>query len=523
MSKCFLLVSIAGSNPRKIVIKLDIETCPKTCSNFLSFCTSTDERSYKNTIIHRVCPGFVVQGGDYQNGDGSGGEAYDGQRLQDENFDIKHDEPFILSMANRGKDTAGSQFFITLGKAHHLDGKHVAFGRVVEGTDVVRDMEKVETDEKDKPVALQKIKIVDCGVGDGEIESSSDESLTTGDRDRAKHNSSRKDKKKSKSRSKRDKKSKKSRKADKYDSDSEDSTSSIDERRLRKRHKKSKSTSSRKHKRKHSYSSSSDDDSNGSYHKKRKKSRKRKHYDGDDDDDESLEQSRSRKHKKSSSRKESKKRRRKYNSSDNELPSDSSDESRSRSRSTSKKSKKKKDSKSSRHQETSTISYNSKEKSFGMYGIIKESDLRTSTKVKRNFTIWLEGVKGIPQGTNVPKWEMAEAFKEYAEDFNTATLPHEKYYDYDKWELEEYNRRKEDSTSKKGVISDEFQFQEERKKQEEDKRKKELEMVKYTMSKEKIDEMKRQAHLKAELVNAYRVGDEETRKKLQRRLEPDEK
>ena len=129
--------------------------------------------------------------------------------------------------------------------------------------------------------------------------------------------------------------------------------------------------------------------------------------------------------------------------------------------------KKKKESKTRSEKSSSSAK---KENAFGSYGIIKESDLRTSNKVKRNFEIWLEEVKGIPQGTNVPKWEMTESFKEYAEDFNTATLPHEKYYDYDKWELEEYNKKKAESTKKNGAISDEFQFQEERKKLAEEKR-----------------------------------------------------
>lgn len=109
-----------------------------------------------------------------------------------------------------------------------------------------------------------------------------------------------------------------------------------------------------------------------------------------------------------------------------------------------KKSKKqKKNSKSSKSDKSATSTKESEQKNqFGKYGIIRESDLRTSNKVQRNFEIWLEEVKGVPQGTSVPKWEMTESFKEYAEDFNTVTLPHQKYYDYDKWEMEEYNRKK---------------------------------------------------------------------------------
>lgn len=403
----------------------------------------------------------MVQGGDYQNGDGTGGEAYEGGTLQDECFDMKHDGPFILSMANRGKNTAGSQFFITLGKASHLDGKHVAFGRVIEGQDAIKEMGEVETDERDKPVNLQKIKILDAGIGDGKIDSDTEESSSEDDRVSKKRSS--KEKKRSKSDRKHDKKSKKKRR--KHDDDRK-----------------------RKKRKKYSDDESSDDEDSHREKKRRKKHKKSKHRRRREDDDDS---------------------------------SSSSDESSDSHRRKSKKSKKKrkKDSKSKSEQS----SHNDQMGGFGKYGIIKESDLRTSTKVKRNFEIWMEEVKGIPQGTNVPKWEMTECFKEYAEDYNTATLPHMKYYDYDKWEMEEYNKKKEESKSKKGAISDEFQFQEERKKKAEEKRRKELDMVRSTMSKEKIEEMKRQSRLKAEMVNAYRVGDEEKRKRLQKRLEPDEK
>lgn len=447
----------------------------------MSFCKSTSKKSYKNTIFHRIIPGFMVQGGDYENGDGTGGEAFDGGTLEDECFDIKHDRPYILSMANRGSNTAGSQFFITLGKASHLDGKHVAFGHVVEGNEALRDMENVETDERDKPINMQKVNILDAGIGYGDDEESESDSLSTDNK------------------SKKSKSTKKSKKSKKYDSYSDDDTSSSEHKKHRKKkHKKSKD--SKKHKRKSRHGS--EDSSDESDHKKRK------YKDKDRDDDErDRERKRHKKHKRSN----------RHYSSDED--SDSSNDNH-------KKSKRRhKDKKSKRQQieEQEESAHKHKGNSFGQFGIIRESDLRTSSKVQRNFEIWLEEVKGIPQGTNVPKWEMADAFKEYAEDFNTATLPHEKYYDYDKWELEEYNRKKEESKRKKGPISDEFEFQEERKKQAEDKRRRDLELVKMTMSKEKIEEMKRQSQLKAEMVNAYRVGDEKKRKKLQKRLEPDEK
>lgn len=414
----------------------------------------------------------MVQGGDYENGDGTGGEAFSGGCLEDECFDLKHDGPFLLSMANKGKNTAGSQFFITLGKAAHLDGKHVVFGNVIEGEEVVREMEKVETDEKDKPVSMQRIKIVESGIGNGDMIESSNSSAE--DYDEVDHQKSKSHRKK--------------------------------------KHKKSKD--SKKHK-KRNRDYDSDDSSASSHHRQKRKHKKKKDkkHDSDDDSEERhRDKKRKKKHKKSKHRRHSKDI---YYSSD-ESSYDSSEDDRKRREKKSKKKKKE-------AKETQETNHSKERNTFGKYGIIKESDLRTSSKVKRNFEIWLEEVKGIPQGINVPKYEMVEAFKEYAEDFNTATLPHEKYYNYDTWEMDEYNKRKAEASKKKGAKSDEFEYEEQRRKKAEDKRRKELELVKFTMSKGKIEEMKRQSRLQAEMVNAYRVGDESKRKKLQKRLEPDEK
>jgi hypothetical protein len=121
------------------------------------------------------------------------------------------------------------------------------------------------------------------------------------------------------------------------------------------------------------------------------------------------------------------------------------------------------------------------------------------------------------------KWEATEYFKEFAEDFNTATMPHEKFYDYDKWEMEEYNRRKDNANSKNGLVSDEFRHHEEMRQKAAEKQRQELDMIKSGMSRDKIIDMKNQARMKAEMVSAYKMGDDEKVKKLQRRLEPDEK
>jgi len=135
----------------------------------------------------------------------------------------------------------------------------------------------------------------------------------------------------------------------------------------------------------------------------------------------------------------------------------------------------------------------------------------------------MEEEKNIPQGSNLARWELGDYFKTFAEDFNTCTMPHEKYYDYDKWEMEQYNKRKQESKQKSSALGDEFEFREEQRHKAEMKKRKELETAKMLMNKDKIEDMKRQARLQAEMVNAYRVGDEKTRMRLQKKLEPDEK
>jgi len=316
----------------------------------------------------------MVQGGDYQNGDGSGGEAYDGGRLMDESsFELKHDAPGVLSMANRGKNTAGSQFFITLGRTQHLDGKHVVFGRVVDGMDVVLAMAKVETDEKDRPVSMQQIVIVDCGVGDGNYADEEDDSIEQ----------ERKSKKKSHK--------KKSSKRDKYDSSDDDSSSSSRRR-------------DRKHRKKSSRKRDKDSGDEGNSYESReldKKRRKEKRRKSDDysSDDESSDDGRDRRRKKSSRKDKHRKKKRSRHYSDDD--SDSSDDSRRRS-------KKDRKSKSHKRSKESSRSRSRKDKdddkvvasnaaaeknSFGKYGIVRDNDFMTSNKVKRNFEIWLEEVK----------------------------------------------------------------------------------------------------------------------------------
>lgn len=147
----------------RIVMQLYMDITPKTAGNFKAICTGdNDEKlTYKNSIFHRVIKDFMIQGGDITNADGTGGKSIYGDKFADENFQIKHTRGGLLSMANSGSNTNGSQFFITSKETPHLDGKHVVFGEVVEGIDVVRLIENVEKDESDKP--KEDIVIEACG------------------------------------------------------------------------------------------------------------------------------------------------------------------------------------------------------------------------------------------------------------------------------------------------------------------------------------------------------------------------
>lgn len=159
-SKVFFDISIGGKTAGRVVFELFDDITPKTAENFKQLCLKTP--GYKDSIFHRVIKDFMIQGGDYENFNGTGGSSIYGEKFDDENFELKHDEPFLLSMANAGPNTNGSQFFVTTVKTPHLDGKHVVFGKVISGKSVIRKVERTETGESDRP--LKECKVINCGI-----------------------------------------------------------------------------------------------------------------------------------------------------------------------------------------------------------------------------------------------------------------------------------------------------------------------------------------------------------------------
>ena len=163
----FFDVTIGGKDAGRIIFELFNDVVPKTAENFRALCTGEKGNGkqgkplhFKGSVFHRIIPQFMIQGGDFTRGNGTGGESIYGDKFPDENFKVSHTKPGQLSMANSGKNTNGSQFFITTIVTDWLDGKHVVFGEVVEGMDIVKNLEKQGSKSG---ATISPCMIKDCG------------------------------------------------------------------------------------------------------------------------------------------------------------------------------------------------------------------------------------------------------------------------------------------------------------------------------------------------------------------------
>ena len=157
----FMDIKIGSNEKKRVQFELFKDKVPSTAENFRCLCTGEKKLTYKGSVFHRVVKGFAIEGGDYQNGDGTGGQSVYGEKYTDETFYYGHTKKGLISMTNFGKNKFGSQFFITLRETSWFNGKHIVFGRVTKGMEVIEEMENIETDGNDKPQT--KIVIENCG------------------------------------------------------------------------------------------------------------------------------------------------------------------------------------------------------------------------------------------------------------------------------------------------------------------------------------------------------------------------